>query len=58
MSDWDYLPVGGPAHTDEECRSCGREWIRYRLGSHDVDYVDCPDCKSKKFAEELMKSKK
>ena len=39
---------GGPSHTDEKCKGCGKKWKRYRLGSFDWEYKDCLECEIKK----------
>ncbi len=35
---------GGPSITTEKCKSCKKKWTRYRTGSNDWQYTDCPKC--------------
>lgn len=45
--------IGGPSTTQEICKSCGKEFIRYRAGSFDWEYKDCDKCQSKAYLKEL-----
>lgn len=44
---------GGPSNTKEKCRKCGIDWVRWRAGSSELRYKDCPKCESKEFAKSL-----
>jgi len=48
-----HAPIGGPSHTDETCKSCSKEWTRYRGGSWDWQYEDCGSCKAKEFVSKM-----
>ena len=49
---------GGPSHTEEECKICGKEWTRSRGGSWDWEYQDCIECFIKERLEKLKLDKK
>lgn len=51
-------PIGGPSFIKVKCNLCGKEWTRYRLGSQDWQYRDCPQCEAKKFVDKIFGSKR
>ncbi len=36
--------IGGPSHTEEICKICGKAWTRYRGGSWDWEPKNCVSC--------------
>lgn len=49
--------AGGPHHTQEICRKCGKTWSRRRGGSWDWEYQDCSLCLATTLPEEMDKIK-
>lgn len=45
----------GSSYTKETCKSCGKEWTRYRYNSSDWKYEDCLDCAAKRIIEFFKK---
>ncbi len=49
----EFAKYGGSSTKKELCLCCGKNWERFRLGSFDYQYKDCPSCSPNPIAEAM-----